>query len=385
MSSESALSVPSSTSLMRFGKHAKRTYSYVIANHSDYCRWILSNCGPDKSQALLTFADFLRANFQVAPPGTPPKSAAITAQPPTPSTVLRAPSSSALAQSHSSYQPAPDSLLSSITFAILDTETTGLGFRDRVVEVAVQRISSDGRQLAPIFSCLVNPGAAVSMSPAAAQVTGISNHMIHADGVPSFARVYPSLTEQLQACVIVAHNAAFDAKMIMQSCDGQLVPPIQPWLCTLLLSRRLLPLSQHKLSNICDYYGISINSAHRASGDVEALAKVLPQLLACAGRLHGIRTWGELQSFIQKPAKKCAPAISGVVNAVSGGNCGGGSNAGASALSRSDMMSPPKPYDASAPCGAHEWDSRTRKWNGNMHGPRRSDGAPDMRKQENFQ
>ena len=385
-SCNSAPCVPLSTSLLGFGKHKNQTYSDVIAHHPDYCQWVLSNCGPDKSQALRNFADFLRANVQVAaPPKSPVKSVAMAPQ--TPSTVLkRASSSSAPAKPHaaiSSHQPAPDLLLSSINFAILDTETTGLSKRDRVVEVAVQRISSDGRQLAQIFSSMVNPGPAVNMHSAAAKVTGISNDMIHADGVPSFSRVYPMLMEQLEGCVIVAHNAAFDEKMIMQSCDGHLVPPIQPWLCSLRLSQRLLPLPGHKLSDLCDYFGISLNCAHRASGDVEALAKVLPRLLELCERLHGIRTWGELQRFIQRPAVSGArPSSSRPASAQSAHPpfpppddaspcahaCGGGSNHAAAAAPACvpPIMNPPTPYDASAPCGEHEWDSRTRKWNGNL-------------------
>jgi DNA polymerase III alpha subunit (gram-positive type) len=292
------------------------------------------------------------------------------------------------------FEPALDTPLSCITYAVLDTETTGVTNRDRVVEIAVQRVTMDARPLAPIFSSLVNPGPAVTMSPIATEVTGITNAMIHAAGVPSFSSIYPELMQQLQGCVIVAHNAAFDRRLVMQSCEGQLLPPMQPWLCTWRdLSKRLLPsLASHKLIDVCGHYGISMNSAHRASGDVEALAKVLPRLFKDA-ELRGIRTWGELQQFIgQKPSKSLAPSSVIVAGAASGASSSSSSssynknpqlngNVGSSDTSRN----PPAPYDARAPCGAHEWDSATRKWNGNMHGPKKSDGRPDMRRKENFE
>jgi hypothetical protein len=181
--------------------------------------------------------------------------------------------------------------------------------------------------------------------------------------------------KKLEGCVIVAHNAAFDRRMITQSCDGQLLPPIQPWLCTFRhLSQRMLPLSHHKLADVCGYYGININSAHRASGDVEALAKALPRLLSDAERVHGVRTWGDLQAFIQKkPSKQLKPVV--VQPAAGGGTgsssapiCCSSSNGAAvdGNSSRAEGVAAPKPYDAAAPCGEHPFDSSTKKWNGNM-------------------
>jgi hypothetical protein len=65
-----------------FGKHADETYAHVMTSRPDYCRWILRNCGPERSKALRDFADFLRTNIQdAAAPAT--TSAAKSAQPQT--------------------------------------------------------------------------------------------------------------------------------------------------------------------------------------------------------------------------------------------------------------------------------------------------------------
>ena len=397
MSLQHAPSVPSfQTMLLGFGKHKDKTFAHVIAHEPDYCSWILRNCGPDKSQAFHNFADFLRANSQktapaAAAPATPVKPAANPIQPQkTPKTLPRASCASASSApvepqaAAAPLQPAADTPLSCITYAVLDTETTGFLTKDRVVEVSVQRVAMDGRPPEPIFSSMVNPGQGVNMSSEAATLTGITNDMIHAAGVPSFSDVHPVLMKQLEGCVIVAHNASFDRRLITQSCDGHMLPPIQPWLCSLNdLSKRILPLARHKLVDVCGHYGISINSAHSASGDVEALAKALPHLLADAERVHGVRTWGDLQRFIGQRSKKLKP-IAAVP--VAGGAAGGGGSSSSSSSSTSSssssssssscggsanisdmsIASPPRPYDASAPCGAHEWDTPTRKWNGNM-------------------
>ena len=130
--------------------------------------------------------------------------------------------------------------------------------------------------------------------------------MIHAQDLPTFSDIHPALMRELQGCVVVAHNARFDSKMITQSCDGVLAPPMQPWLCSLGLSQRLLNLQscvaacsfprqtcvavvknaqvfnvslfdrcdRYTLAQVCNHYGIVLDCAHRAGGDVKALAKV---------------------------------------------------------------------------------------------------------------
>jgi hypothetical protein len=178
----------------------------------------------------------------------------------------------------------------------------------------------------------------------------------------------------------------------------------------------MLSLSSHKLVDVCAHYGISITSAHRASGDVEALAKVMPYLIADAERLHGIRTWGDLQRFLQKPSKTPAPSAAGRTAAgVAGGGgvavlasvhsspivsssvccqqhqpaaaaaaalpivaapapapapapvlCGGGGGININLINNAKDVTLPKPYDAAAPCGQHPWDTPHRKWNGNL-------------------
>jgi hypothetical protein len=250
---------------------------------------------------------------------------------------------------------------------------------------------------------LINPGPEVNMPPEATQINGITDAMIHAADVPFFNTVHQKLTQLLEGSVIVAHTSHFDERLIRQSC-GELPPPAQPWLCSCKLSRRLLPeLVSHKLADVCGHYGITINSAHRAGGDVAALASVLPHLLRDA-KSRGIQTWEQLQQFMQNRrtapidgggAAAAAPIAGGGAAAISrpggssssvrgSGNSDSQNNNNGSGGSRNSPLNPPAPFDASAPRGTHPWDSAARKWNGNMDGPWTKDGRPHMGRRENF-
>jgi DNA polymerase III subunit epsilon len=67
-------------------------------------------------------------------------------------------------------------------------------------------------------------------------------------------------------------------------------------LCTLSLSRRLDPdrTMSHRLSDLCERYGIANERPHDALEDAAATAAVVPHLL----RAHGITTQAQLAEFV---------------------------------------------------------------------------------------
>ena len=46
------------------------------------------------------------------------------------------------------------------------------------------------------------------------------------------------------------------------------------FVCTVLMGRKFLPGISHKLNDLCDYYGISLNH-HQADSDSHACAEIL--------------------------------------------------------------------------------------------------------------
>ena len=76
-----------------------------------------------------------------------------------------------------------------------------------------------------------------------------------------------------------------------------------PHLCTVKLSRRLLPdLDNHKLHTVAEHFSIKINNRHRAAGDALATAKVFLHML---DQLHekGIHNLADLRKFKKVSAK----------------------------------------------------------------------------------
>jgi DNA polymerase III subunit epsilon len=97
-------------------------------------------------------------------------------------------------------------------FVVVDTETTGLGYQDEVVEIGL--VGPDG---AIRFSSLVRPRSG-RIPPGASAVHGITmDQLVEA---PSFAEVYDALLEHTRGRRVVAWNAPFDERMVRQSAVG---------------------------------------------------------------------------------------------------------------------------------------------------------------------
>lgn len=171
-------------------------------------------------------------------------------------------------------------------YAVIDLETTGFdpGRADRIVEVAIVRISPVGRELGT-YQTLVNPGR----STGASAVHGISDEMV-ADA-PGFPEIATSVLAWLQGVVVVAHNAPFeDAFLSAEFARAGLWVPGLPALDTLPLAQRWIPTPDHKLPTVCSWAGVTIEGAHTAVGDARATARMLPALLTAS---RAPRRWRE--------------------------------------------------------------------------------------------
>lgn len=152
-------------------------------------------------------------------------------------------------------------------YVLLDLETTGgHATQDRVTEIAVVRVEQ-GVEVAR-WSTLVNPGVAISGF--IERLTGINNAMV-ADA-PTFAQVGPQLLQLLDGAVLVAHNVRFDHGFLQSEFARIGVTLHSQTLCTVRLSRRLVPQAKsHGLDAIMQRHGITTTARHRAMGDVEVM------------------------------------------------------------------------------------------------------------------
>ena len=188
-------------------------------------------------------------------------------------------------------------LLSSLSFAVVDVETTGSRPEggDRITEIAVVTVR-DGR-IADVYETLVNPER--SIPPFITRLTNISWEMV-CDKAP-FRDVCDEVLRVLEGHVFVAHNAAFDWRFVSSEIGrarGRELTGRR--LCTVRLARRLLPqLRSRSLDWVARHYNVEIEPGkrHRAAGDALATAHCLLRLLDDA-RTHGCERWSDLERFL---------------------------------------------------------------------------------------
>ena len=195
-------------------------------------------------------------------------------------------------------QPADEEpLLSSLSFAVVDVETTGgrPGTGDRITEIAI--VAVRGGRVREVYETLVNPER--SIPPFISRLTNISWDMVR-DKAP-FRGVCDAVVRALEGHVFVAHNAAFDWRFVsaeVARASGRELTGRR--LCTVRLARRLLPqLRSRSLDWVARHYDVRIPDGvrHRAAGDAVATAHCLVRLLDDA-RSHGCERWSELERFL---------------------------------------------------------------------------------------
>lgn len=161
-------------------------------------------------------------------------------------------------------------------YAIIDFETTGVSPRtgDRIIEVAIVRVSRDGRVLDE-YSTLLNPEG---RDTGPVHVHRIRNGDVC--GAPMFRDAAADILSRLDGAVVVAHNASFEQRFL----DSELARinvgiGHVPALCTLWLARQTLSLPNYKLETIARSARLSLADGHTALGDVRTVAALLPGML----------------------------------------------------------------------------------------------------------
>ena len=195
------------------------------------------------------------------------------------------------------HAPDDEPLLSSLSFAVVDVETTGgqSHLNDRITEIAIVTVR-DG-QVQEVYETLVNPER--SIPPFVSRLTNITWDMVR-DKAP-FRGVCEDVVRALEGHVFVAHNAAFDWRFVsteVARATGRVLTGRR--LCTVRLARRVLPqLRRRSLDWVAMHYGVEIppGQRHRAGGDAIATAHCLIRMLEDA-QSHGCTKWSELERFL---------------------------------------------------------------------------------------
>jgi DNA polymerase-3 subunit epsilon len=171
----------------------------------------------------------------------------------------------------------------SVEYLVVDTETNGrAGEACELTEVGAVLVG--GGEVHDSWESLV--AVQQPLSRGIERLTGITQAMV--DSAPDPAQALAPLARELPGRVLVAHNAAFDFRVLAQAFDrAGLDWPEPPVLCTVALARKCAPLvRQRKLALLADALGIEVDVVHRALPDALTCARVLcallPRLCACA-------------------------------------------------------------------------------------------------------
>ncbi len=161
-------------------------------------------------------------------------------------------------------------------YAVIDIESTGGNARfEKITEIAI--FIHDGEKIVQEYSSLINPEK--NIPPFISRLTGITDEMV--SSAPKFYEVAKDIVALTEGKIIVAHNAHFDVGFIREEFKSLGYNFHRSMLCTVKLSRKLIPGHRsYSLGNICEKLGISNEARHRARGDAFATTQLFDVLLS---------------------------------------------------------------------------------------------------------
>ena len=166
-------------------------------------------------------------------------------------------------------------------FFVLDTETTGLGPSDEIVQIAI--LDGDG---SPVLNQLIKP--TIPIPPVASAVHGIGDGDVV--DAPSFKDIYIRLSALLAGQVVIAYNMDFDGRMLQQTAGRYGLPTVRIGKrdCAMKQYARFKGLRHsngrnyvwHKLGVALAQEGLQVAQAHDALGDARMTLALIRKMAA---------------------------------------------------------------------------------------------------------
>jgi exodeoxyribonuclease X len=168
--------------------------------------------------------------------------------------------------------------------AVIDTETTGLDPSDQVLEVAVVQGTWNGKILSldSTFTSLVRP--TVPVKPEARAAHHISDDELRK--APTWEKLAKKLPD-LTGCVVAAHNAPFDLRLLAQSGLGGWIGRL-PVVDTCQVARHAFPGAPNYQNQVLRYW---LELAVPAPYDVQAPHRALPDTMATFALMERELQW----------------------------------------------------------------------------------------------
>jgi len=150
---------------------------------------------------------------------------------------------------------------------LLDTETTGLGDQDEVIQLAIVDMQSN-----VLLHTLVRP--TVPVGTEARAIHGITDEVLAQ--APSFAHLYETIAVLLGNRAVLAYNADFDRRILTQTCAKYGLPPFEVAVWDCVMERYASFWGERakagydkpqSLSTACMQQGIEVHGHHDALQD----------------------------------------------------------------------------------------------------------------------
>lgn len=153
-----------------------------------------------------------------------------------------------------------------MNFIALDFETAHANYP---CEIGLSRVENG--IILESKSWLIKPGCFPYMNPWNQKVHGISSADVAT--AKTFEELWVELKNWLDDSVLVAHNAAFDMRVLRSALAYyDLALPWAEYFCSVSLSRKVWKhLPSHSLSTVSQFHNIQFNH-HRAGDDAKACA-----------------------------------------------------------------------------------------------------------------
>jgi DNA polymerase-3 subunit epsilon len=188
--------------------------------------------------------------------------------------------------------------LTELRYTVFDTETTGLDPTggDEIISIGAVRIVNGRLLHDDFFDQLIDPRRSVPWE--STQIHGIEPAMLK--GKPPIEKVLPLFYRFVGDTILVAHNAAFDMRMLQMKEDATGIKFINPVLDTMLISAVVHPAHKdHNIEAIAERLGVSIVGRHTALGDAIATSEIFLKFIPLMAKM-GIQTLRDSRIASQK-------------------------------------------------------------------------------------
>ncbi len=161
-------------------------------------------------------------------------------------------------------------------YTVIDLEMTGLSAKnDKIIEIGAARVR--GGEIVDTISTLVNPKQHIPQR--VQELTGITDSDV--ENAADMDAAVDNLLDFIGDDIILGQNVTFDYSFLKQWAVNHKRTLSLNAYDTLKIARKCLPAEQSKkLEDLCEYFDVSRENAHRALDDAIETKQIFEKLLA---------------------------------------------------------------------------------------------------------